>query len=150
MESVAFPNKINSISTEISQKSSKLYIFSLESFEDFLYVWDVFSKAKTWIKNSKTCSKRCWGSNQVTTFWRLGISRDMDYRSSFDWIWKLTSLKRSRRSPFANRAPRVDIYLLSLMLCTDNYVFMFNKYQPKLLLSMLLSLWVASQISWFQ
>ena len=31
MESFAFPNKINSISTEIPQKCSKLYFFSLES-----------------------------------------------------------------------------------------------------------------------
>ena len=31
MESFAFPDKINSISTEIPQKCSKLYFFSLES-----------------------------------------------------------------------------------------------------------------------
>ena len=31
MESFAFPDKINSISAEIPQKCSKLYLFSLES-----------------------------------------------------------------------------------------------------------------------
>ena len=53
MESFAFPDKINSISTEIPQKCSKLYFFSLESFKDSLYVWDVFSKGKAWIKKAK-------------------------------------------------------------------------------------------------
>ena len=33
MESFAFPAKINSISTEILRKCSKLYFFSLESLE---------------------------------------------------------------------------------------------------------------------
>ena len=37
MESFAFPPKINPISTEIPQKSSKLYYFSLESLD--LYIW---------------------------------------------------------------------------------------------------------------
>ena len=37
MESFAFPDKINSISTEIPQKCSKLLFFSLESFKDSLY-----------------------------------------------------------------------------------------------------------------
>ena len=47
---------------------------------------------------------------------------------------------REALTQIPSSALRVDIYLLSLMLCTDNYVFMFNKYQPKLLLSMLLFL----------
>ena len=37
MESFAFPDKINSIITEIPQKCSKLLFFSLESFKDSLY-----------------------------------------------------------------------------------------------------------------
>ena len=40
MESFAFPPKINPISTEIPQKSSKLYYFSLESLEYSLYIWN--------------------------------------------------------------------------------------------------------------
>ena len=52
MESFAFPDKINSISSEIPQKCSKLYFFSLESL-DSLYFWDVFSKGKASIKKSK-------------------------------------------------------------------------------------------------
>ena len=39
MESFAFPPKINPISTEIPQKSSKLYYFSLKSLEYSLYIW---------------------------------------------------------------------------------------------------------------
>ena len=45
-ESFALADKINSISTEIPLKCSKLSFFSLESLEDSLYVWDVFSKGK--------------------------------------------------------------------------------------------------------
>ena len=44
MESFAFPAKINSISTEILQKCSKLYYFSLESLEYSLYVLNWYSK----------------------------------------------------------------------------------------------------------
>ena len=46
LESLAFPAKINSISTEILQKCSKLYIISLESLEVSLYVSDNFSKER--------------------------------------------------------------------------------------------------------
>ena len=55
MESFAFPDRINPLSTEIPQTYSKLYFFPLESFEKPLYVWDVFSKGKAWINKSKTC-----------------------------------------------------------------------------------------------
>ena len=55
MESFAFPDRINPIRTEITQTYSKLYFFSLESFEDPLYVWDVFSNGKARINKSKTC-----------------------------------------------------------------------------------------------
>ena len=46
MESFTFPYIINPISIDIPQTYSKLYLFSLESFEDPLYVWNVFSKGK--------------------------------------------------------------------------------------------------------
>ena len=52
MESFAFPAKINSISTEIPQKWSKWYLFSLESLEYFLYILDWYSKTKAWIKQA--------------------------------------------------------------------------------------------------
>ena len=46
MESFAFPAKINSISTEIPQKCSKLYYFSLESLRYSLYILNWYSKRK--------------------------------------------------------------------------------------------------------
>ena len=55
MEISAFPSKFNSISTDILPKCSKLHFFLLESLEDALCVWDVFSKGKAWIKKVKTC-----------------------------------------------------------------------------------------------
>ena len=54
-DSFAFPVKINSISIEIPLKDSKLYFFSLESFEESLYARDVFRKGKASMKKSKTC-----------------------------------------------------------------------------------------------
>ena len=50
MESFAFPAKNNSINTEIPQKCSKLYYFSLESFEYSLYV---LNWRNAWIKKAK-------------------------------------------------------------------------------------------------
>ena len=41
MESFAFPAKINSISTEIPQKCSKLYYFLLESLEYSLFIFEL-------------------------------------------------------------------------------------------------------------
>ena len=55
MESFAFPDRINPIRTEITQTYSKLYFFSLESFEESLYAMDVFRKGKASMKKSKTC-----------------------------------------------------------------------------------------------
>ena len=46
MESSTFPDMINSISTGNPQKCSKLYIISLKSNEDSLYISDNFSKGK--------------------------------------------------------------------------------------------------------
>ena len=46
MESFAFPDKINSINTDIWRKCSKLFFFSLESFEYSLYILDWYSKGK--------------------------------------------------------------------------------------------------------
>ena len=46
MESFAFPNVMNSIRSEILQKCSKLYFFSLESLEGSLKVCNDFSKGK--------------------------------------------------------------------------------------------------------
>ena len=43
MESFAYSDKINSISTENPQKSSKLFFFSLELFEYSLYILDWYS-----------------------------------------------------------------------------------------------------------
>ena len=54
MESFAFHIKINSRSTEIPQKSSKFYFFSLEFHEYSLYVLDWYSKGNTGIKKQGT------------------------------------------------------------------------------------------------
>ena len=40
MESFAFPDKIKSMSTENPQKCNKLFFFSLELFEYYLYILD--------------------------------------------------------------------------------------------------------------
>ena len=54
MESFAFHDKITYIkSNGILQKCSKLYIISLESLEESVYVLDNFLKGKAWIKKEE-------------------------------------------------------------------------------------------------
>ena len=47
MESFAFPNEIISISSEILQKCSKLYFFSLESLEYSFFTFWIGSQRET-------------------------------------------------------------------------------------------------------
>ena len=53
VESFAFPAKINSISTEIPQKNSKLYYFSLESLERILPRFELILKEKCMNQKAK-------------------------------------------------------------------------------------------------
>ena len=58
VESFVFPDRIDSISIEIPQKLDRLYFFSMESLEDY-----VFSKREAWIKTRKKVFKAILASD---------------------------------------------------------------------------------------
>ena len=73
MESFAFLAKINSISTEIPQKCSKLYYFSLESLEYSLYVLNWYVLKEKWMNQKAKPHKQSLAEGGQNAIRVLGI-----------------------------------------------------------------------------